>query len=258
MSFDPDGCGSEITVRATPSSTQGKAPAVCRGPGPTVPGLGSSCLPRPLARCMRTWGGGGLCTQCCMSHTHTRTGLCTQCGTSHTHTHLCWCACVRITPFACRVSACVCTRACALACVCMYVHTCMRARVCTCVCRVCATVYNVCVSLRACVRVQQCACHCVRLCVRACRWGGREAGAEGSLGRKGGWGGREPEVEGSLGRKGAWGGREYGAEGSMGRTEGAWGGGEPGAEGSMAPRTQRPLWPSSYDISQPAGRHLPN
>ena len=64
----------------------------------------------------------------------TALGLCTQCSMSHMHTHLCWCACVRITPFACRVSACVRTRSCALACVCMYVHTCMRARVCTCVC----------------------------------------------------------------------------------------------------------------------------
>ena len=47
--------------------------------------------------------------------------------------------------------------------------------------------------------------------------GRKEHGAEGSMGRKGGWGGWEPGAEGSLGRKGAWGGREYGAEGSMGR-----------------------------------------
>jgi hypothetical protein len=59
--------------------------------------------------------------------------------------------------------------------------------------------------------------------------GGREAGAEGSMGRKGAWGGREPGAEGSMGRKGAWGGR------SMGR-KGAWGGREHGAEGSMGRR----------------------
>ncbi len=46
-------------------------------------------------------------------------------------------------------------------------------------------------------------------------WGGREAGAEGRLGRK------EHGAEGSMGRKGGWGGREYGAEGSMGRN-GVW------------------------------------
>ena len=46
---------------------------------------------------------------------------------------------------------------------------------------------------------------------------GREAGAEGSMGRTGGWGGRKAGAEGSLGRNGGWGGREYGAEGSMGR-----------------------------------------
>ena len=38
---------------------------------------------------------------------------------------------------------------------------------------------------------------------------GREAGAEGSMGRTGGWGGREAGAEGSMGGKGAWGGREY-------------------------------------------------
>jgi hypothetical protein len=106
--------------------------------------------------------------------------------------------------------------------------------------------------------------------------GGREAGAEGSMGRTGGWGGREygadsegsrPGAEGSMGRKGGWGGREYGAEGSMGG-KGVWGGGEYGAEGSMGrkgvwgarhiPTHHPPLAPSSYDInSQPAGRHLP-
>ena len=29
------------------------------------------------------------------------------------------------------------------------------------------------------------------------------------------WGGREADAEGSMGRQGVWGGREYGAEGSM-------------------------------------------
>ena len=61
--------------------------------------------------------------------------------------------------------------------------------------------------------------------------GGREHGAEGSMGRfqgrqgrKGGWGGREHGAEGSMGRKGVRGGREAGAEGtrSMGR-KGGWG-----------------------------------
>ena len=48
--------------------------------------------------------------------------------------------------------------------------------------------------------------------------GGREAGAEARLGRKGAWGGSEPGAEASLGRKGVvWGGSEPGAEGSMGR-----------------------------------------
>jgi hypothetical protein len=60
---------------------------------------------------------------------------------------------------------------------------------------------------------------------------GREAGAEGSMGRTGGWGGRTAGAEGSMGRKGGWGGREYGAEGSMGR-KGAWGGREYGALGT--------------------------
>jgi hypothetical protein len=67
-------------------------------------------------------------------------------------------------------------------------------------------------------------------------WGGRQAGAEGSMGRTGGWGGREHGAEGSMGRKGVWGGREYGGKRSMGR-KGAWqilwGGREYGAEGSM-------------------------
>ena len=47
--------------------------------------------------------------------------------------------------------------------------------------------------------------------------GGREAGAEGSLGRK------EHGAEWSIGRNGVSGGREAGADGSMGRN-GAWGG----------------------------------
>ena len=95
---------------------------------------------------------------------------------------------------------------------------------------------------------------------------GREAGAEGSMGRTGGWGGRQARAEGSLGRKGGWGGREYGAERSMGG-KGVWGGTEYGAERSMGrkgewgarhtPTHRPPLAPSSYDISQPAGRHLP-
>jgi hypothetical protein len=46
--------------------------------------------------------------------------------------------------------------------------------------------------------------------------GGREAGSEGSLGRKGVWGGREyastwAEGRHLQGRKLAWGGKEYGA-----------------------------------------------
>ena len=97
-------------------------------------------------------------------------------------------------------------------------------------------------------------------------WGGREPRADGSLGRKGVWGGWEYGAEGSMWRMGAWGGREPGAEGSLGRM-GAWGGWEYGAEGSMGrkgvwgarhiPTHHPPLAPSSYDISQPAGRHLP-
>jgi hypothetical protein len=69
-------------------------------------------------------------------------------------------------------------------------------------------------------------------------WGGNEPGADGRLGRKrrlgrtGGWGGREAGADGRLGRTGVWGGREYGAEGSLGR-KGAWGGRQYGAEGSM-------------------------
>ncbi len=65
-----------------------------------------------------------------------------------------------------------------------------------------------------------------------------------------------------------WGGREYGAKGSMGRT-GLWGGSKAGVEGSIMmgqkgvwgakhdPTHHPPLAPSRYDISQPAGRHLP-
>ena len=63
-------------------------------------------------------------------------------------------------------------------------------------------------------------------------WGGRKAGAEGSLGRKGGWGGREYGAERSMGRNGVWGEKEYGAERRLGR-KGVWGGREYGAEGSM-------------------------
>jgi hypothetical protein len=55
--------------------------------------------------------------------------------------------------------------------------------------------------------------------------GGRENGAEASLGRKVARGG------GSEGRRG---GREHGADGSMGRT-GAWGGWEHGAQGTPRP-----------------------
>ena len=68
--------------------------------------------------------------------------------------------------------------------------------------------------------------------------GGRENGAEASLGRKGawggseGWGGREYGADGRLGRTGVWGGSEYGADGSTGQ-KGGWGGREYGAEGSM-------------------------
>ena len=49
---------------------------------------------------------------------------------------------------------------------------------------------------------------------RKAGWGGREPGADGSMGRTGGWGGREAGAKGSMGRKGAWGGREYGALGT--------------------------------------------
>ena len=88
-------------------------------------------------------------------------------------------------------------------------------------------------------------------------WGGREPGAGGSLGRKGAWGGREPGAGGSLGREGAWGGREPVVEGSLGR-EGVWGASSMrGGPSVHTPTHQPPLAPSSYDISQPAGRHLP-
>ena len=84
--------------------------------------------------------------------------------------------------------------------------------------------------------------------------------SEGRLGRKGAWGGREAGAEGRLGRKGAWGGREAGADGSMGR-KGAWAEGSMGQKGVWGakhdPTHHPPLAPSSYDISQPAGRHLP-
>ena len=56
-------------------------------------------------------------------------------------------------------------------------------------------------------------------------WGGRESGAEGSMGLRGAWGVREYGAEGSLGRMGVWGGREAGAD-----SEGAWGGWEPGVD----------------------------
>ena len=88
-------------------------------------------------------------------------------------------------------------------------------------------------------------------------WGGREPGAGGSLGRKGAWGGREPGAGGSLGREGAWGGREPVVEGSLGR-EGVWGASSMRGGPSVHTLThQPPLAPSRYDISQPAGRHLP-
>ena len=79
-------------------------------------------------------------------------------------------------------------------------------------------------------------------------WGGREAGAEGSLGRKAAWGGR------SMGRKGAWGGREAGADGSMGRNgvcqgrNGVWGEEEHGAERSMGRREYGALGTSRHTI----------
>ena len=75
------------------------------------------------------------------------------------------------------------------------------------------------------------------------------------MGRKGGRGGREYGAEGSMGRKGGWGGslrpgeHASGAEGSMGR-KGVWG-------ARHTPTHRPPLCHSSYDISQPAGRHLP-
>ena len=124
-------------------------------------------------------------------------------------------------------------------------------------------------------------------------WGGQEPGALGCLGRQGAWGAREPGADlegslsrevgapGSLERKGAWGGRDpqwagreaaTGAGRGLGR-KGVWGGREPGAGGchwavwgassmrggpSVHTLThQPPLAPSRYDISQPAGRHLP-
>ena len=46
-------------------------------------------------------------------------------------------------------------------------------------------------------------------------WGGREYGAEGSMGRKG----REHGAEGTLGRNGVWGGTEYGAQGTPRHTD---------------------------------------
>jgi hypothetical protein len=52
---------------------------------------------------------------------------------------------------------------------------------------------------------------------RKAAWGGRQAGPEGRQGRKGAWGGSEPRAKASLGRKGSWGGRELGAEASLGR-----------------------------------------
>ena len=70
----------------------------------------------------------------------------------------------------------------------------------------------------------------------------------------------EPGADGRLGLKrgSGWGAREYGADGTMGKA---------GVEGSMGqkgvwgawhtPTHHPPLAPSSYDISQPAGRHLP-
>ncbi len=74
--------------------------------------------------------------------------------------------------------------------------------------------------------------------------GGRENGAEASLGRKGVWGGSEgrgergygPGADRRLGRTGVWGGSEPGAEGSMaeasmGRKR-VWGGREYGAQGT--------------------------
>ncbi len=66
-------------------------------------------------------------------------------------------------------------------------------------------------------------------------WGGRGAGAAGSLGRMEAWGGWESGADRSLGRMGAWGGRGAGAEGSLGRME-AWGGWESGADRSLGRR----------------------
>ena len=75
------------------------------------------------------------------------------------------------------------------------------------------------------------------------------------MGRKGGRGGRDYGAEGRMGRKGGWGGslREYGAEGPgglrLGRRPEArgvcqWGGKEYGAEGSMG-RKASPDTPTS-------------
>jgi hypothetical protein len=87
--------------------------------------------------------------------------------------------------------------------------------------------------------------------------GGRENGAEASVGWKGagggseGRGGREYGAEGRQGRTGpgVWGGAEYGAEGRLGRKPEArgvcqWGGREYGAEGSMG-RKAHPDTPTS-------------
>ncbi len=55
------------------------------------------------------------------------------------------------------------------------------------------------------------------------RWGGRHAGAGGTLGRAARWGGRHAGAGGTLGRAARWGGRHAGAGGTLGRAA-RWGG----------------------------------
>ena len=111
MFFDPDGCRPERNRHA--------------GDTKHAPGLGSSCMPRPLARCMRKEGGGIVHAMWHVAHAHAHGivhALPPQCGMSHTHTHVCV-SCVHPQNHAFRLSS---ER--------VRVHTCMRARVCVHVC----------------------------------------------------------------------------------------------------------------------------
>ena len=78
----------------------------------------------------------------------------------------------------------------------------------------------------------------------ASHWGGRESGADGSLGRMAG----EPGADGSLGRIGVWGGRGYGAEWSLGRRMGALGGptDRRGFQPALAPNFKK-VTPRNHD-----------